>query len=53
MLNYSRDDLPVECPGCGNVHMAEAPVSRDTYMQVIDCHCDICHDTHRVRISED
>ena len=52
-LNYDRSELPVECPECGNVHMTEEQVSRDTYSEEIYCHCGVCRETYKVVITED
>lgn len=53
MLQYSRDELPVECPECGNVNMSGTTISRDNYIELVDCYCGVCRKMHRVRISED
>ena len=52
-LHYSRAELPVSCPTCGNSRMGEKFIARDTYTEIRESYCEICKETYNVNITED
>lgn len=52
-LQYSRDELPIECHACGSVNLEEMTLQRDSYLELVECYCQNCRTIFRVEITED